>query len=165
MHAGALIVVALLLGLKGSRVVYWSVGAVAVVLGILALAVTQASDATKSQLNLIWLTDGVGDGRLWDAVMSTPQYFFGSAASAVGWLDILPGPITVIASNAAFWGAILLGLGVMFWRKAFAVGFVFAVLVFVPVSGRWRHRVSATTSLSRGSLSGCDVLSEHSGHG
>lgn len=113
MHAGALIVVALLLGL-------------------LARAVTQASDATKAQLNLIWLTDGVGDGRLWDALMSTPQYLFGSAESAVGWLDILPGPITVIASNAAFWGAILLGRGVMFWRKAFAVGFVFAVLVFVP---------------------------------
>ena len=132
LHAGALIVVALLLGLKGSRVVYWSVGAVAVVLAILALVVTQASDATKAQLNLVWLTDGVGDGRLWDSLMSTPQYFFGTIPTAVGWLDIVPGPITAIASNAAFWGAILLGLAVMFWRKAFAVGFVLVGLLVVP---------------------------------
>lgn len=132
LHAGALIVVALLLGLKASRVVYWSVGAVAAVLGLLALAVTQASDATKAQLNLVWLTGGLGEGRFWDALMSTPQYFFGTPASAVGWLDVTPGPIVTIAVNAAFWGAILLGLSVMFVRKALAVGFVAALLVVLP---------------------------------
>lgn len=137
-HAAVLLVVALVLGLKAPRYVYTTLSTLALLAVLTAFAVISVSGAGKSKSFADLFRDGLGIGSgtssLWDALLVNPDFFFGAAASRLGWLDIaLPGSATVLIS-AAFWGAAFLGIAVMFWRKGLAIVLVATVLLVVPAA-------------------------------
>jgi len=132
-HAAVAIVVALLLGLKAPRRVYCLLASAGALLGFVALGLLSRGDATKAQSVLALLQSGLNSGHLWDAVVSTPSFFFGSDVR-LGWLEVLPPSAAVIAARSAFWGAAAMGLAAMFWRKAIALLVVAGVLLVVPAA-------------------------------
>lgn len=131
-HAAVLVGIALLIGLKAPRYVYWLVGTAAGVVVLLAIILLRGSGASKTQATLDWLHSGLSSGTLWHTLMSVPGFFFGADATRLGWLDVIPPPAAVSAVGAAFWGAAILGLTAMFWRKALTVVVVSGVLIAVP---------------------------------
>jgi len=130
--AALLVVVALVLGLKAPRAVYAVLAGGTAFAGIVALIFLARSDTTKVKVNMQWLADGLTAPGQWDALMAVPGFFFGAEAYKLGWLDLVPPPAAVVATNAAFWGAFILGLAVMFGRKAAALALVAGVLLVVP---------------------------------
>jgi len=130
--AAILIVVALLLGLKVPRAVYGVLGAGTALAAIGAAVILARSDTTKVRVNVQWLRDGLTGPGQWDALTRMPGYFFGSDAFRLGWLEIVPPPVAVITTNAAFWGAFILGLAVTSRRKAIALLVVAGTLILVP---------------------------------
>lgn len=67
-----------------------------------------------------------------DALTRLPGHFFGSGAFRLGSLEIIPPPVAVIATNAAFWRAFILGLALKFRRKAIALLVVAGTLIPIP---------------------------------
>ena len=137
-HAAVLVLLALLLGLKAPRYVYATVVALGLLTVLVAVIVFSRSDTSK--LGSIWdtftagLGIGAGTSSLWDALTANPDFFFGQAASRLGWIEItLPSSATV-AIAAAFWGTAILGIAVMFWRKGVAIALVGGVLLVVPAA-------------------------------
>ena len=132
--AGLLVLVVLLIGLKAPKAVYAGLSAAVALIALIGVLILTRNDSVKIGLNLDWLRNGLTAPGQWDALMTVPDFFFGSAAHRLGWLEIVPPPAAVIATNAAFWGTVILGLAVMFWRKAIALVVVVGVLLMVPAT-------------------------------
>jgi hypothetical protein len=130
--AAVLVAVVLLLGLKAPRAVYAGLGAAGALAAIVAVLIVTRSDSVKVGQYVDWLRNGLGGPGQWQAVMDAPLYFFTYAAHRLGWLEVLPPPAATVAINAAFWGAVVLGMAAMFWRKAVALAVVAGILTLVP---------------------------------
>lgn len=131
-HAGVVVLVALILGLKASRRVWVFPAGLTTVAVLLGAGVVYNSGTAKFQSVTQVVTDGIARGSLWDSLLTAPSFFFGSDAIRLGWLDVVPPATAIIASQAAFWGAAVLGLAVMFWRKGLAIALVAGILLTGP---------------------------------
>lgn len=141
-HVAALAVVALLLGLKAPRLVYWAAAGGVGLAGAVLIVLFQVSDSAKIGFYRDWLRNGLGGSGTWDGLMTTPGAFFSADGFHLGWLDVVPPPMAVVATQAAFWGAAALGLAVIFWRKGIALAAVAGALLIVPATlaaGGWPH--------------------------
>lgn len=130
-HAAVLVIVALLLGLKAHRAIYALLGFAAVVLGPMAFLALSRSQGEKGQAAVDMFQTGLREGFVWDDLLYVPHFFFGGDAFRLGWLDVIPPQAAIIAANAAFWGAFVLGVAVMFWRKAITLVLVAGALIGV----------------------------------
>ena len=93
-HAAVLVVVALMLGLKAPRYVYATMLTLGLLVGSVALTVFLRSEDAKTSFYTDVIREGLGIGSgtssLWDALLANPDFFFGPAASRLGWLEIAP---------------------------------------------------------------------------
>lgn len=139
-HAAMFVGVVMVLGLRAPRYVY---GLLVALSGLLATAlwfVLARDDFSKGGGVVDSLAAGLHTSRAWDALMYLPDMVLGPGAARLGWLDIVPPAAATMSVSAAFWGSSLLGLAVMFRRKALAIVVVAFVWLIVPsflIAGGW----------------------------
>lgn len=140
-HAVVIVIVAMLLGLRVSRravLPLAMLGAAALVL--VGLATPSLLGEEKISIFSGMALLGAADGKLWDALLAVPGYFFGGKSILLGWHEVIPPDTAIIAAQIAFWGAIMLGIAAMFRRKAAALALVAGVLLIPPAlmaAGGW----------------------------
>ena len=142
LHLVILVSVVLILGLRVTRRVIAPLLAVAVLAGVaVALAIPRLMGSGKVQTFTDMAAAGVLGGRIWDALVAVPSFFVGSNSTMLGWLDVIPPDTAIAGAQAALWGAAILGLAVMYWRKGLALALVLVLLLGIPaflIAGGWQ---------------------------
>lgn len=131
-HAGVVVLVAIMLGLKASRRVWVFLAGLATVAVLLGAGMVYNSGTTKFQSVTQVVTDGIARGSLWDSLLTAPSSSSVPMRFALaGWTSF---PLLRHSSPPKLHlrGTAVLGLAVTFWRKGLAIALVSGILLTGP---------------------------------